>query len=203
LSRKRLTMRKLPKKAIFLDKDGTLIPNIPYNVDPERIALNPEVGRSLKSLQDAGFLIVVITNQSGIARDFYSEKNLIPIEKKLKKLLVDFNVNLSGFYYCPHHPLGTIPYNIVCECRKPKPGLLFRAARNLYIDLSSSWMIGDTWSDIGAGFNAGCFTVLLSPYPNTMTPESKFTPDFKAKNFSEAASIILETQEILVNTSKL
>ncbi|MBA4167340.1 MAG: HAD family hydrolase, partial [Chitinophagaceae bacterium] len=134
----------MKKKAVFLDKDGTLIPDIPYNVNPELITVSDASVDGLRALSSAGYLLVVVTNQSGIARGYFSEDKLETVFAKLITLLSAENIYIDGFYYCPHHPEATIKYYAKeCDCRKPLPGMISRAAEELNIDLSGSWMIGD------------------------------------------------------------
>ena len=148
--------------AIFLDKDGTLVNDVPYNVDPARIELSAGAEVALPQLVQHGFQLVVVSNQSGIARGYFDESALGEVERRLRKLLGLIGVPLAGFYYCPHFAQGRVsPYSIECECRKPKPGLLLRAADDLGLDLSSSWMIGDILDDVEAGHLAGCKSILL------------------------------------------
>lgn len=152
----------LSRKAVFLDKDGTLIEDVPYNVDPRKIRLAPGAVEGLTALHENGYRIIVVSNQSGVARGLFREEALRDVERSLRRLLAAFGVPLAGFYYCPHHPQGSIaPYAVTCRCRKPAPGLLRRAARELNIDLGQSWMIGDILDDIEAGRRAGCRTVLI------------------------------------------
>lgn len=149
-------------RAIFLDKDGTLVENVPYNVDPARVRLVPGAGAALRALAGLGFRLVVVSNQSGVARGFFEEEALAAVELRLHELLAPCAVELSGFYFCPHHPDGTVArYAIDCLCRKPAPGLLTRAAHDLGIDLRESWMIGDILNDVEAGIRAGCRTILV------------------------------------------
>ncbi|MGA0557938.1 D-glycero-alpha-D-manno-heptose-1,7-bisphosphate 7-phosphatase [Larkinella sp. VNQ87] len=149
-------------KAVFIDKDGTLIPDIPYNVEPERITLYAGTGLALQRLQEAGYALIVISNQSGIALGYFPELSLEGVRNRLTTLLEPYGVRLTGFYYCPHHPAGTVlNYAITCNCRKPAPGLLQQAARDHGIDLLNSWMIGDILNDAEAGNRAGCRTILL------------------------------------------
>lgn len=151
-------------KAIFIDKDGTLIKDVPYNVNPSLIELMPGVGGALKRLQDEGYKIVVISNQSGVARGLFEEEKLKHVERELKDQLSAFRVILNGFYYCPHLPEAkgkAEEYAVACDCRKPKAGLLFKAAQELDIELENSWMIGDILNDVEAGNRAGCKTILF------------------------------------------
>src|SRR3712207_3425501 len=127
-------------RAVFLDKDGTLIENVPYNVDPNQIKLSPGAIEGLLSLQEAGYKLIVITNQSGVAHGYFQESALLAVEARLHQLLAAEGIHLAGFYYCPHHPGGVVPeFAIACDCRKPAPGLLLGAANKHNIDLRSSW----------------------------------------------------------------
>ncbi|MBC7514807.1 MAG: HAD family hydrolase [Herminiimonas sp.] len=149
--------------AIFIDKDGTLTPDLAYNVDPERISLHPFAARGLRLLQARGYALFLVSNQSGVARGLFDEDALQPVTRRIDMLLAREQVSLSGYYFCPHHPEGTVaPYDIECDCRKPLPGLLYRAAAEHGIDLSRSWMIGDILNDIESGRRAGCKTVMIS-----------------------------------------
>jgi D-glycero-D-manno-heptose 1,7-bisphosphate phosphatase len=150
------------RPAVFLDKDGTLVEDVPFNVDPSRIRLMPGAPEALAALHEAGFLLVVISNQSGVARGYFDEAALGGVEAQLRRLLARFEVPLAGFYYCPHHPDGNTPrYAISCSCRKPQPGLILRAARDHGISLAESWLVGDILDDVEAGRRAGCRTVLM------------------------------------------
>lgn len=186
------------KRAVFLDKDGTLVEDIPYNVDPERISLASGVLEGLQALQAAGYRLVVITNQSGIARGYFPEAALMVVEKRLRDLLDQGGVSLDGFYYCPHLPDGLVPeYAVDCACRKPKPGLLVQAALYQKVDLDSSWLIGDILNDIEAGRRAGVRTVLIDNGNETewiLTPERQ--PHFRGATFIEATQAILEADGV-------
>ena len=154
--------------AVFLDKDGTLIRDVPYNIDPEQITILPGVIEGLQRLAACGYLAVVITNQAGIAKGFFTELEFGIARDYLITLFKTKGITIHGFYYCPHHKEGVVKeYSILCECRKPKPGLLYRAARELHIDLSRSWLIGDSKSDMEAAIAAGCNTILLTNKPRT------------------------------------
>jgi D-glycero-D-manno-heptose 1,7-bisphosphate phosphatase len=179
--------------AVFLDKDGTLINNVPYNVDPELIALSDGSGIGLSKLYRAGFQLVVVSNQSGVARGYFPESALVMVEERLRDLLLkEANATLAGFYYCPHYPQGSVEkYAITCECRKPNPGMLIQAAQDLNIDLSQSWLIGDILDDIEAGRRAGCRTILINNGSETewvITPYRE--PHFIVENMEDAARTI-------------
>lgn len=184
-------------QAIFLDKDGTLVVDVPYNVDPRRIVLASGIATGLKRLSDAGFKLVVISNQSGVAHGYFEEEALRGVILRLAELLGEHGVRLDGFYYCPHHPQGEIArYTGECECRKPQPGMIQRAARDLQIDLSRSWMIGDILDDVEAGHRAGCRAVLIDNGNETkwrMTDQRQ--PDCRAADMDAAAQWILLAAE--------
>lgn len=176
------------KRAVFLDKDGTLVKNIPFDVDPRKIKFLPGVIEGLKILQSSNFKLIVVTNQSGIARGFFKEKEFIEYKNYLKKLLIQNGVSVDNFFYCPHYPTGQIPkYTIDCFCRKPMPGLFIKATKELGINLTESWMIGDVLEDIEAGKKAGCKTVLVNESDGNKWKFNKFnTPDYIVKNFNQA-----------------
>jgi D,D-heptose 1,7-bisphosphate phosphatase len=149
-------------KAIFLDKDGTLVDNLPYNVEPQRTTLCSGAGAALRLLARLGYRLFVISNQAGIAFGRFDESAMETVQDRLHELLEREQLALDGFYYCPHHPDGSVAaYACDCHCRKPMPGLLLQAARDHGIDLRSSWMIGDILHDVEAGNRAGCRTVLI------------------------------------------
>jgi histidinol-phosphate phosphatase family protein len=185
-----------PGKAVFLDKDGTLIDDVPYNVDPDRIRLAAGASEGLRALHAAGFALVVVSNQSGVALGRFPEDALAAVRDRLEALLGDFGVPVADFLFCPHHPDGVAPgYAIACECRKPAPGLILRAARDRGIDLDRSWLVGDILDDIEAGHRAGCRTVLLDVGNETewrLRPER--IPHFRAADLAEAARVILANQ---------
>lgn len=176
-------------RAVFLDKDGTLIEDVPYNVDPDRIRLCDGAIEGLRSLHAAGYKLIVISNQSGVARGFFPEAALVEVDRRLRELL---DVPLSGFYYCPHHPNGTVTeFAIECDCRKPKAGMLLQAAQDHEIDLARSWFIGDILNDVEAGRSAGCRTILIDNGNETewILTRSRL-PDHVVANLMEAAGVI-------------
>lgn len=177
--------------AIFLDKDGTLIENVPYNVDPAQMRLCAGVAAGVQQLQAAGFALVVVTNQSGVARGYFTETAIAPMERHLRQLLA---VPIAGFYYCPHHPLGTVAdYAKPCGCRKPAPGMLLQAAQELGLDLHRSWLIGDILNDIEAGRRVGCCTVLINNGNETewvLSPAR--LPHHTVLSFDQATHTILQ-----------
>lgn len=179
-------------RAIFFDKDGTLIEDIPYNVDPEKIKFNIGAEASIKKLSPY-FDFFIISNQSGVALGFFSEEELKPVKARLVEMFQSQSVNLKEFYYCPHYDKGHLrQYSFSCECRKPGSQLLERAALEHNLELTESWMIGDKLDDIEAGKRAGCLTILIDngtekewrDGPNRM-------PDYVVENLNQAADLIL------------
>jgi D-glycero-D-manno-heptose 1,7-bisphosphate phosphatase len=180
-------------KAIFLDKDGTLIEDVPYNTDPSFIRLTAGAVEGLRRLQEAGYLLIVVSNQSGIARGFFQKQDLVRAETYLRGLLYAHGIFLTGFYFCPHYPQAEIrEYAVNCFCRKPHPGMIYQAAYEHQINLTASWLIGDILHDVEAGKRAGCRTVLIN-HSHEIEPELTLMrqPDFVVKNLDEAADTIL------------
>ena len=181
------------KRAVFIDKDGTLVHDVPYNVDPARLALRADAGSSLRALQDAGYTLILVTNQAGVALGRFPESALPPLWSAIIERLEEEGVELTAVYYCPHHPAGVGAYAQHCDCRKPQDGLLRRAARAHDIDLPRSWMIGDILDDVEAGHRAGCRSVLLDVQSETewqLTPIR--TPDYVAPDLTTASRHIAE-----------
>jgi D,D-heptose 1,7-bisphosphate phosphatase len=180
------------RRAVFIDKDGTLLEDVPYNIDPSRFQFTPHAMEGLALLRDAGFGLVLVSNQSGVARGFFSEDDLLRSLAALEARLAAAGVPLLGVYYCPHHPEADAAMASTCDCRKPLPGLLFRAARAHALDLAASFCIGDILNDVEAGNRAGCRTVLLCRGTETEWRPGPFrTPDFRTTNLFEAARLIL------------
>jgi D,D-heptose 1,7-bisphosphate phosphatase len=144
------------RPAVFLDRDGTLIEDVPYLADPSGIRFLPGAAEALVRLRRAGFARVLVTNQSGIGRGFFTEDRLREIHAELEGRLAGVGASLDGIYYCP-----SAPSEEDCPDRKPAPGMLLRGAVELGIDLDASWMVGDKMSDAMAGLNAGCRSILL------------------------------------------
>jgi D,D-heptose 1,7-bisphosphate phosphatase len=179
-------------RAVFLDKDGTVIRDVPYNADPERIELAPGAVEGLKALATVGYRLIVISNQSGVAHGYFPESALMAVEEHLRALLAEHEIELAGFYYCPHHPDAALEdYRCRCNCRKPAPGLVLRAAEEHGIDLARSWFVGDILNDVEAGRRAGCRTALIDNGNETVwqfSPERM--PDVFAADLAEAAAMI-------------
>ncbi len=183
--------------AVLLDKDGTLVENLAYNVNPARIRLLPGVSEGLRILKGAGYKLVVVSNQSGVARGRFTEEELLAAADALECLLSSADAALDGFFYCPHHPEGIVaPYALECTCRKPRPGLIQRAASELNLMLERSWMVGDILDDIEAGNRAGCRTVLIDQGNET---EWYFAPDRVPDRVTDS---FLEAANYIVNVSR-
>ena len=179
-------------KAVFLDKDGTLIVDVPYNVNPDLVTFQEGVIEGLIQLQQNGFELIVITNQPGVALGLFSLEDLKKLITYFFEVFKENGITLGGFYFCPHAPGGYDQLQKNCKCRKPSPGLILEAARDLNIDLSSSWMVGDILNDVEAGRQAGCKTVLINNGNETewILNRSR-TPDYMAANFRHASDFIL------------
>jgi len=156
------------------------------------VHLLPGVSKALGWLSRAGYRLVVISNQSGVARGHLSERDLARVNNRLRRLLAVQGIHLDAIYYCPHHPEGAIAgYAVACLCRKPEPGLLLRAAVEQGLDLSRSWFIGDVLADVEAGNRAGCHTVLLDLGTEPRPAAAVRTPTYLARNLPHAARLIL------------
>jgi len=178
--------------AVFLDKDGTLVENLPFNVNPGLVQLTWHAGAGLQLLKQLGYALIVVTNQPGVAQGLFTESALERVRHRLAELLAQYGVALDGFYYCPHSPDGVVSrYAIPCTCRKPMPGMLYRAACEHDIDLARSWMIGDILHDVEAGRRAGCRTVLIDNGNETEWRTSALrAPHLTASDLYAAAAMI-------------
>lgn len=158
----RLTSKPV-HRAIFLDRDGTINIEKEYLHRPEDLEFITGAPEAIARLNKAGFLVIVVTNQSGVARGYFSIDDVNRLHQVLQQQLVDQGAHIDAFYLCPHHPhKGVDPYRIDCDCRKGKPGMLIRAAVEWDIDLSTSFMVGDKESDLLAGIAAGCHPCLVT-----------------------------------------
>jgi D-glycero-D-manno-heptose 1,7-bisphosphate phosphatase len=185
------------RPAVFLDRDGTLVHPRHYPSRPDQLLLYEEIGPGLARLQAAGFGLVVITNQAGIARGLFGEPELARMHEHLAAELGRLGVRLDGIYFCPHHPDGAIPaLAIVCDCRKPAPGMLLRAAAELAIDLERSWFVGDILDDVEAGNRAGCRTVLVDLGTEPPPRQPLRQPDFVARDTVHALRIIAASERL-------
>jgi D-glycero-D-manno-heptose 1,7-bisphosphate phosphatase len=156
------TLAVAPRPAVFIDRDGTLTEEVGYVNHPKRLRLLPRSADAIRRLNTAGVAAVVVTNQAGIARGYFSEDVLHAVNKALVSALEATGARLDGLYVCPHHPTeGTPPWRQDCQCRKPRPGLLLRAAEDLGLDLQASVMVGDKASDLEVAPRVGARSVLV------------------------------------------
>jgi D,D-heptose 1,7-bisphosphate phosphatase len=182
----------MTEKAVFLDCDGTLIEDPGYINRPEQVRLLDGVPEALVELKNLGYKLVVVSNQSGVARGMVTEKALGQIHDRLKQLLGEKGAVLDQIYYCPYHPEGIIEkYRKESDWRKPSPGMLIAAAEQMNIDLNLSWTIGNSRRDIEAGSRAGCKTILINQSPgHSFEEQNGVRPDHVAVNIKEAVNII-------------
>jgi D-glycero-D-manno-heptose 1,7-bisphosphate phosphatase len=184
------------RPAVFLDRDGTINEEVDFVRTPEQLTLIPGAADAIRTLNRFGFVTVVISNQSGVARGFLTEDDLTAIHARLTQELARVHARLDRIYYCPHHPTeGIPPYNIECECRKPAPGMLLDGERDLGIDLHRSFVVGDRVGDVLAGQAVGARTILvLTGYGRTALEEAtrgQVTPDHIAPSITEAVRLIV------------
>lgn len=175
------------RPAVFLDRDGTLIVERNYLCDPAGVELLPGAVEGLAKLKDHGFLLVVLTNQAGVGRGFFSEEDVGAVHARLRELLAREGISLDGIYYCPHHPA------VRCACRKPEPGMYERAVRELGIDPGQSVIIGDKPSDIDLGHTCGLLSVLVrTGYGAGHEKAGDCSPSHVADDLRDAAAWIVE-----------
>ncbi|MCH8863999.1 MAG: D-glycero-beta-D-manno-heptose 1,7-bisphosphate 7-phosphatase [Chloroflexi bacterium] len=169
----------MTNRAVFLDRDGTMARDVSYCSRPEDFELFPGTARAVKRFPELGFKVIVVTNQSGIGRGYFSEETLAEIHDKMKKSLAEEGAHVDGIYYCPHHPDDN------CDCRKPRPGMILRAAQDHDIDLKQSFVIGDFQSDIELGKAAVGKTILIS-----QAQSGELMADYIAVDLCQAAEWI-------------
>jgi D-glycero-D-manno-heptose 1,7-bisphosphate phosphatase len=185
------------RQALFLDRDGTLVHPRHYPSRPDQLQLYDGIGTGLRRFQCAGFRLIVITNQSGLARGYFSEAELDAMHAHLIRELARQGVQLDGIYHCSHHPDGTVPeLSIECGCRKPAPGLLLRAAAEQQLDLRRSWFVGDILDDVEAGKRAGCRTVLVDLGTESPPTSPLRQPDMVARNTPHALAMIAAAEQL-------
>ena len=184
------------KRAVFLDRDGTLIEESGYLDRLERLVFFPFTVDAVRVLNRAGFAVVVVTNQAGIARGIVKESFVGEAHTHIADRLEAGGAKIDGFYYCPHYPTGVVEkYRSVCDCRKPQPGLLRQAAKDLDLDLARSFVVGDRWHDLAAGQAVGARGVLVRTGWGTRdeaAPEQGTVPGAVVDNLMDAAAWILQ-----------
>lgn len=187
----------MSRRAIFIDRDGTISEEVGYVNHTSRYRVFPFAAEAIKLINDAGWLAVLVTNQAGVARGYFKEELIHAVHDRLAQELAHGGARLDAVYYCPHHPtVGDAPYRLDCDCRKPKPGLIKRAANELDIALARSWMIGDRYGDTELARNAGTRSALvLTGYGRGEHEYQRETwqhqPDLVAENLLEAVKEIL------------
>ncbi len=184
-------------KAVFLDRDGTVNEEVGYLTDLSKLRLVPGSGSAIRRLNEAGFKVVLVTNQSGVARGYFPESLVHEAHVRLEEMLRADEARIDAIYYCPHHPTaGNSHYTLDCDCRKPRTGLVERAVKELAIDINRSYMVGDKWSDIELGQRAGVHAVLVmsgfaADDPGNERPDRVKDPDFLAHSLAEAVEWII------------
>lgn len=196
---------RLPQKAVFLDRDGVLNDDVGHIASPDQLKLLPGSAQAVRRLNKVGMLAVVITNQPVLARGECDEATLRAVHTRLDHLLGLEGAYIDRLYYCPHHPDKGFPgerpeLKKVCSCRKPAPGMVFRAAEDLHIDVRNSWFVGDRTSDIQCAKNVGCSSILIAREVSgqggkIFADTGDVRPDFKANDLAAAVDIILQRQE--------
>jgi len=186
----------MKRPAVFIDRDGTISEEVGYINHPSRFRLFPYAASAIKILNDCGWLAVIITNQAGVARGYFSETMIQTVHDNLRRNLREEGARVDAIYYCAHHPsVGEPPYRQNCDCRKPKPGLVNQAVKDLNIALEHSWMVGDRYSDIELARNAGVHAALvLSGYGRgeweSQHASWEYQPDLVSEDLLEAVRSI-------------
>ena len=186
----------MKRPAVFIDRDGTISEEVGYVNHPSRFRVFPYSAEAIRILNNNGWLAIVITNQAGVARGYFSEELIASVHDRLKSDLE--NAKLDAIYYCAHHPsVGEPPYRFDCDCRKPKPGLIERAAKDFEIDVGASWMVGDRYSDVELARNAGLRSAfVLSGYGRGEWEYQRNTwkhePDVVCEKLLEAVKAIVK-----------
>lgn len=184
-------------KAVFIDRDGTINVDVHYLSDPDKFELYPGVCEGIKRLKANGFKIIIVTNQSGIGRGYFSERQLSDVHERMKTEFRKFGVELDGIYYCPHHPDDN------CNCRKPNTGLFEKAIKEHNVDAGKSYVLGDKILDVAAGKKIGARTVLI-PEPHEtealLSGKSEWVcaPDYVADDFADAVEWLLKLERLPV-----
>ena len=187
--------QRTPIPAVFLDRDGTINEERGHIQTPEGLVLLAGAAPAIRRLNASEYLTVVVTNQSVIARGKCTEANMETIHNRLQSLIGEHGAYIDRIYYCPHHPDQLIPggrqdLKIVCDCRKPEPGLILRATKEMNIDLKMSWMVGDMTSDIEAAKRAGIRSILLTKQ-DVLDKQISLRPDAKCLDLNGAVDLIL------------
>ena len=186
------------QRAVFIDRDGTMSEEVGYINHASRFRIFPYAAAAIKLLNDSGWLAIVITNQAGVARGYFAEEMIQTVHETLKEEMAATDARIDAIYYCAHHPsVGDPPYRLDCDCRKPRPGLISRAAEDFDINLHESWMVGDRYSDIELARNAGVKSAfVMSGYGRGEWEHQRQTwnyqPDVTANHLLEAVKKIID-----------
>lgn len=185
-------MTKYP--AVFIDRDGTINEEVGYLNNPDELVLYPFAAEAIKLLNDNGFLAIVVTNQAGVGRGCFTEDKVHLVNDKMHDELAKHGAKIDALYYCPHHPSSKEPkYAVDCNCRKPKTGMIDQALKDLPVDTSKMFMIGDKKSDIKLGINAGCRTYFVrTGYGAEQSAENPGLADTVTENLLTAVEDILK-----------
>lgn len=190
----------MKKKAVFLDRDGTINKDVGYPRDFQAIEIFPYSFEAVRKINQAGLLAVIVTNQSGIGRGLIEERNLLKIHQKLKESFAEYKAHFDGIYFCPHYPFSPAPrYRMDCQCRKPNPGMGKKAAQELGVDLKKSYMIGDKVEDILFGMNIQAKPILcltgFGPESLSKLEEIGINPAYVAETLLDAVNWILKEEK--------
>jgi D-glycero-D-manno-heptose 1,7-bisphosphate phosphatase len=189
-------------RAVFLDRDGVITQEPPhYAHELSQLELIPKSADAIRLLNENGFVVIVASNQAGIAHGYYREEDAILFHQAMKENLAKEGAYIDAIYYCPHQPEAKIErYRVDCDCRKPKPGMLTRAEKELNIDLKQSFIVGDKLSDIEAGKRAGCKTIMVRTGQGVEELKSnEIDCDYVANDLYDAVQHILYLSHKLVN----
>lgn len=197
------------RPAIFLDRDGTVTEEVGYINHIDRAKMYTWAAEAIRMLKSTGFPVIIVTNQSGVGRGYFTEELVGLVHRRIQEELAAEGTNLDAFYYCPHHPSAVLEaYRQACRCRKPSTGMADEAAKRFGIDLKASYMVGDTYRDMQTGFNMGARTVLLmtgygrGEYEHHRGNWSRM-PDLIAENLLDAAEQILQELNIPSNADRM
>ncbi len=183
----------MSRRAVFLDRDGTINEEVHYLRRAEDVRLLPGAGQAIARLNAAGLAVVVVSNQSGLARGYFDEADLASVQIRLNRLLAEQGARVDAYYFCPHHPEGAVEhYALACDCRKPAPGLVLQAAREMGLELAGSYMVGDRLRDVACGKNAGLTSIMVRCGQDDGEPRPEDEkPDLVADDLAQAVDWIL------------
>ncbi len=184
-------MEEKKKKAVFLDRDGVMVEDVHHLHRIADLSVIPQVPEAIVEMRKRGYLVIVVTNQAAVAKGIATIGEVEAINNEMLRRLALHGATIDGVYYCPHHPKGKVAeYAVVCECRKPSPGMLLQAARELDIDLAASFLVGDKTSDILAGERAKVKTILVETGYGGTDGANKVVPNIFAKDLWHASQLV-------------